>query len=611
MAVRIVEVGPRDGLQNIKNGIPTTTKLELVRRLADTGLNTVELTSVVSPKSIPQLADCRQVLQDTTVKQLVGNPRLRLPVLVPNPKGLEIALQHGVREVAVFVSATEGFSRANINCTVDQGIERAAQVASKAISANVVVRGYVYTSYIYDVIVDIADNTYSYVSCIFADPYSGPTPASAVLHCVKALLDMGCYEVSLGDTLGVGSPTNVRSLLGHLVDGGIPVDRLAGHFHDTYGGAVANVWEAYQCGVRVFDSSVAGLGGCPFAPGAKGNVASEDVVYMFQTAGVHTGVDLLKLAETGTWISQQLRRPNDSRAGSALDVKHQISRPASRPIQAIDWTLARETEGLQVYSSGANLKIVLNRPKNGNALTAAMISELTDVVAAASQDISTSRLIITARGKFFCTGMDLSKGGTPVAQGQSSSDAQYERLTKLFETIDQSPKVTIACLNGPAFGGGVGLAFSCDIRLCAASATVTLSEVKLGLCPATISKYVIREWGVAFSREAMLTARPVTAAELKARGVIFEVAEPDRLDERLDALLVHLKSASRNASHLSKELVRLAWAHGGGDTQSRGLKHLFDEMMRPDADGSHGVKEFQAGRPVDWDVYNTKIRTKL
>lgn len=425
---------------------------------------------------------------------------------------------------------------------------------------------------------------------------------------------MGCYEVSLGDTLGVGSPSNVRSLLRYLVDAGIPIDRLAGHFHDTYGGAVANVWEGYQCGLRVFDSSVAGLGGCPFAPGAKGNVASEDLVYMFQTAGIHTGVDLLKLVETGLWISQQLKRSNDSRAGSALAVKHQIGKTTGRqPVQTapIDWTLARETDGLQVYSSGANLKIVLNRPRNGNALTTSMISELTAVVAAASQDISTSRLVITARGKFFCTGMDLSKGGTPVAQGQSSSDSQYERLTKLFETIDQCPKVTIACLNGPAFGGGVGLAFSCDIRLCAANATVTLSEVKLGLSPATISKYVIREWGVAFAREAMLTARPVAAAELKSRGVAFEVAESDKLDERLDALLTHLKSASRNASHLSKELIRLAWKHGGDDTQARGIKHLFDEMMKPDADGSHGVKEFQAGRPVDWDVYNSKIRNKL
>lgn len=429
---------------------------------------------------------------------------------------------------------------------------------------------------------------------------------------------MGCYEVSLGDTLGIGSPSNVRSLLRYLVDhGSIPMDRLAGHFHDTYGGAVANVWEAYQCGIRVFDSSVGGLGGCPFAPGAKGNVASEDLVYMFHNAGIDTGVDLLKLAETGVWISHQLRRSNDSRAGAALAVKHRLApspNPSANAPQhefAVPWTQVRETEGLQIYQSAANLKIILNRPRNGNALTAAMLSDLTAVITDASRDPLISRLIIAARGKFFCTGMDLAKDSTPVAQGQSSSDSQYERLTALFEVIDQCPKVTIACLNGPAFGGGVGLAFSCDIRLCTVNSTVTLSEVKLGLSPATISKYVIREWGVAFAREAMLSARPVTAAELKARGVVSEVADnPEQLDRRLNGLLVRLKAASPNASRLSKDLVRLAWAHGGNEEQARGIKALFDEMMRPDADGSHGVKEFQARRPVDWDAYYAARRVK-
>lgn len=431
---------------------------------------------------------------------------------------------------------------------------------------------------------------------------------------------MGCYEVSLGDTLGVGSPSNVRSILRYLVDnGGIPINQLAGHFHDTYGGAVANVWEAYQCGMRVFDSSVGGLGGCPFAPGAKGNVASEDLVYMFHNAGINTGVDQLKLAETGLWISHQLRRPNASRAGAALAVKYRLS-PSSSPSTdvpqqelAIQWIQVRETEGLQLYLSGANLKIILNRPKNGNALTAAMLSDLTTVIKDTSRDPTISRLIITARGKFFCTGMDLAKDSTPVAQGQSSSDSQYERLTALFEAIDQCPKVTIACLNGPAFGGGVGLAFSCDIRLCTANSTVTLSEVKLGLSPATISKYVIREWGLAFAREAMLSARPVTAAELKARGVVSEVAEsPEQLDKYINGLLIRLKAASPNASRLSKDLVRLAWAHGGDEEQARGIKALFDEMMRPDADGSHGVKEFQARRPVDWDAYYAaQVKPKL
>lgn len=429
---------------------------------------------------------------------------------------------------------------------------------------------------------------------------------------------MGCYEVSLGDTLGVGSPSNVRALLHYLNNNnGIPMDRLAGHFHDTYGGAVANVWEAYQCGMRVFDSSVSGLGGCPFAPGAKGNVASEDLVYMFHNAGIETGIDLSKLVGTGVWISHQLGRPNDSRAGAALAVKHQVgslsnqSTDRSQHKSTTHWTLARETEGLQVYSSGVNLKIILNRPRNGNALTAAMITDLIAVILDATHTASISRLIITARGKFFCTGMDLAKGSTPVAQGQSSSDTQYEQLTKLFEVIDQCPKVTIASLNGPAFGGGVGLAFSCDIRLCTAKATVTLSEVKLGLCPATISKYVIRELGIAFAREAMLTARPVTAAELKTRGVVSEVADsPDQLENRLDEFLFRLRVASPNASRLSKELVRLAWVHSGDDEQARGIKTLFDEMMKSDGDGSYGVKEFQAGRPVDWDAYTTQRQVK-
>ncbi|RAH86749.1 aldolase [Aspergillus japonicus CBS 114.51] len=284
--VRIVEVGPRDGLQNIATHIPTSTKLDLIQRLHHAGLKSIELTSVVSPRKIPQLADCRDLLQHSLIRSLASDPHLRLPVLVPNLRGFEIAHSLDVKEVAVFISATEGFSRANINCTVGQGIERAREVASHAIAAGLAVRGY--------------------VSCIFSDPFDGLTSPAAVLRCVGALLDAGCYEVSLGDTLGVGSPATVRSLIRYLTDAGISVSRLAGHFHDTYGRGVANVWEAYTCGVRVFDSSVAGLGGCPFAPGAKGNVATEDVAYMFHNAGIETGIDLASLVDTRAWISKQL-----------------------------------------------------------------------------------------------------------------------------------------------------------------------------------------------------------------------------------------------------------------------------------------------------------------
>lgn len=452
------------------------------------------------------------------------------------------------------------------------------------------------------------------MSCIFADPYDGPTTPSAVLRCVRTLLEAGCYEVSLGDTLGVGSPSNVRGLITYLIQSGVALDKLAGHFHDTYGQAVANVWEAYQCGVRTFDSSVAGLGGCPFAPGAKGNVASEDLVYMFQNAGVDTGVDLPKLVETGVWISRQLSLANSSRAGAALAAKQVLvarNSKSDKPQAKVPllWKLVSEKPGLLLYRSGVNMKIVLNRPKNGNALTAGMIADLTAEVQNASEDPSISRIVITANGKYFCTGMDLGKGSTPVGQGGPTSDAQFDRLTGLLRAVDQSPKVTIACINGSAFGGGVGLAFACDIRLCAKGVVMTLSEVKLGLSPATISAYVFREWGIAFAREAMLTARPVTAAELHSRGLVKAVT--DDLEGGLDDLLTRLRVASPDASRLSKDLSRLAWAHSGREGQATGIKAVFDQMMRPDADGAHGVKEFQSGRKVDWDSYTERTKAKL
>ncbi|KAJ0423046.1 hypothetical protein BJY00DRAFT_322180 [Aspergillus carlsbadensis] len=582
-AVRIVEVGPRDGLQNIRNLVDTATKIQLIQRLQQAGHRTIELTSFVSPRAIPQLADAQRVVGDQGVKALLQDSGLNLPVLVPNLKGLEKAIASGIKEVAVFISATEGFSKANINCTVDQGLERAKAVIRKATENGITVRGY--------------------VSCIFADPYDGPTPPAAVSRCVASLLEYGCYEVSLGDTLGVGVPLDVRRLLSYLETNEIPMQKLAGHFHDTHGSAVANAWEAYKCGIRVFDGSVAGLGGCPFAPGAKGNVSSEDLVYMFERAGVRTGVDLVKLAETGVWISRQLSIPNASRAGAALTASRQKHSPQALP--KLNWELVRQTEGLEVYRSGVNLKLVLNRPKNGNALTSRMIADLTAQIRAADSDPHTSRLIITGNGKFFCTGMDLATGSTPVGEGGSTSDAQYNRLYNLFEAIDQSSKVTIACLNGPAFGGGVGLAFACDIRVATKDASVTLSEVKLGLSPATISKYVIREFGFAFAREAMLSARTVTAEELHRRGLVSQLAaSTSELTAIIDGLLNRLKVASPEGSRMSKQLVRLAWADAGKQAQEEGIRAIFDAMMRPDAEGAYGVKEFQAKRPVDWDAYS-------
>ena len=603
-AVRIVEVGPRDGLQNIKTTVPTATKLELISRLRQTGLRTIEITAVVSPKAIPQLADCRQLLADNGIQAFLSDESSRVPVLIPNLKGLEIALEHGVREVAVFVSASEGFSKANINASVADGLARARQVAEKAIVAGIAVRGY--------------------VSCIFSDPYDGPTPQASVLRVVRNLLDMGCYEVSLGDTLGVGSANDVKSLLEYLQQHGISLSQLAGHFHDTYGQAVSNVWQAYQCGVRVFDSSVGGLGGCPFAPGAKGNAATEDLVYLFEQAKLDTGVDLPKLVEVGNWISAQLKKPNESRAGVALAAKKALVQSKS-PMQVnetisseLPWSMLSETENIKTYRSGVNLKVVLNQPRKGNALNIAIISELTEVFCRARGDRSISRIVITGEGKYFCAGMDLGKGTSPVAQTKDVSDAQYERLSKLFEAIDTAPQVTIACINGPAFGGGVGLAFACDIRIASKSATVTLSEAKLGLCPATISKYVIREWGLAFTREAMLSARPISMVELHSLGLITKVVEePEPLSAELDRYLAQLKIAGPEASSMCKELIRLGWTQAGSQIQETGIKKLFDRMMHPNSEAAVGLRAFQTTkRALDWDEITmartaTSTRSKL
>jgi hydroxymethylglutaryl-CoA lyase len=451
-----------------------------------------------------------------------------------------------------------------------------------------------------------------YISCIFEDPFDGPTPEAAVLHVVKKQLEMGCYEVSLGDTLGAGTAADVTRLLQYLYSHGIPADKLAGHFHDTYGQAVSNAWTAFQLGVRAFDSSVGGLGGCPYAPGAKGNVATEDLVYLFERAGVSTNVDLAELAKTGQWISEQLGKSNDSRVGTALSRKSAPPATSSQQYvtEKLEWTsMADQTEGLQKFRSGPNIKIILDRPKNGNALTVPMISALTSLFESSATDNTISRIALTASGKFFCTGMDLGKDSA-VAKSPAASDEQFHRLSRLFEAISNAPQVTIAAINGHAFGGGVGLAFACDIRLGVSDAAFTLSEVKLGLSPATISKYVAREWGPAFTREAMLSGRPVSVAQLRTLGLVATAVDSkEKLDDALDTYLRRLRAAAPRASTMVKELV----AASGEDGQDLRIKQVFDEMMKPGSESEFGLREFQSGnRNIDWDAYTEqKGRPKL
>ena len=288
---RIVEVGPRDGLQNEKTFLPTATKIELIDRLSDTGLQTIEATSFVSPKWVPQLADAADVY--TAIRKETG---VRYPVLVPNLQGYERARAVGVSEIAVFTAASEAFNRKNINASIDESIERFTPVIERAKVDGVAVRGY--------------------VSTVLGCPYQGEVPVADVVRVAKRLHDLGCYEISLGDTIGIGTPAKAKSMVAAVAEH-VPMSALAVHFHDTRGQALANILACLELGVAVIDSSVSGAGGCPYARGATGNVASEDVVYMLRGMGVETGVDLDKLVETGRWLSGQLMRDNGSKVGKA------------------------------------------------------------------------------------------------------------------------------------------------------------------------------------------------------------------------------------------------------------------------------------------------------
>jgi len=290
--VRLVEVGARDGLQNEPNPVSTETKLELIDRLGAAGVSYIEAASFVSPKWVPQMGDAREVM--TGIKRHEG---ITYAALTPNLKGLEAALETGAQEVAVFGAASESFTKKNINCTIAESLERFAPVIEKARDAGIPVRGY--------------------VSTVLGCPYEGDIAPEKVAEVSKTLFKMGCYEISLGDTIGVGTPLKAKRML-EVVSRDIPIDKLAAHFHDTYGQALANLYAVLEEGISIIDSSVAGLGGCPYAKGASGNVASEDVVYLLHGLGIQTGIDLQKLAETGHWITQSIQRPNRSKVGTAL-----------------------------------------------------------------------------------------------------------------------------------------------------------------------------------------------------------------------------------------------------------------------------------------------------
>jgi len=298
--VKIVEVGPRDGLQNEKQTVTTETKLELIDRLAQSGLRVIEATAFVSPKWVPQMSDHAAVLQ--RLKRRTG---VSYPVLAPNMQGYEAAIAAGAREVAVFAAASETFSQRNINCSIAQSIERFKPIFAAAKIDGIKVR--------------------AYVSCVVGCPYEGAIDAAQVTDVAGELFELGSYEISLGDTIGVGTPATVLQML-EAVSQRVPKEQLAGHYHDTYGMAAANVHASYQFGLRTFDSSVSGLGGCPYAQGASGNVATEDVVYLLSGLGATTGIDLDKLIDASAWISERLKREPGSKVTRALLAKRAQAR---------------------------------------------------------------------------------------------------------------------------------------------------------------------------------------------------------------------------------------------------------------------------------------------
>ena len=290
-SVKIVEVGPRDGLQNESVRVPTETKIELIDRLSATGLQAIEATAFVSPKWVPQMADHSEVM-----RRIARRDGVSYPVLVPNMRGFETARQAGITEIAVFAAATEAFSRKNINCSIAESLQRFAPLMEAARASDIQVRGY--------------------VSCVLGCPYEGEVDAQRVADIARQLYDQGCYEISLGDTIGVGTPATARATFAAAAEA-VPVEHLAGHFHDTYGQALANILAAMDLGVSVFDSSVGGLGGCPYANGATGNVATEDVLYMLHGMGIETGVALDAVIDTGRFICDAIGRPSASRVSMA------------------------------------------------------------------------------------------------------------------------------------------------------------------------------------------------------------------------------------------------------------------------------------------------------
>ena len=421
---------------------------------------------------------------------------------------------------------------------------------------------------------------------------------------------MGCYEVGLGDTLGVGTPYDTEKLL-RVLFSEIPPEKLAGHYHDTYGQAVANVFKSYDMGVRAFDSSVAGLGGCPYAKGATGNAATEDLVYLFGKAGVSTGIDLQQLSEVGAWISAKVGQKNNSRAGSALVAKStpatsSESKVGNIPTSSLEWKVLSDDGEHRVSRAGNVVKITLTRTRNGNALSNSMVEGMTRLFNDLAKDQSVFQIVLEAEGKFFCTGMDLSSSGSTASNDPNMKEEYYNKVEALFSAITNSPQTTIAVIDGLCYGGGVGVAFACDVRLVSSNVRFTMTEIKLGLSPATISRHIVRELGIPFAREAMLSGRTLNPQELQSIGAIHGIADSkEGLQTMAAEYLDNLHNCAPRSAAAIKELVRLSWTDPGGEDQTKYVKQVFLDMIAPGSEGEFGMSQFRKKiKKIDWGQFH-------
>ncbi|MCL6631703.1 MAG: hydroxymethylglutaryl-CoA lyase [Alicyclobacillus herbarius] len=511
--VVIQEVGPRDGLQHEPGFVQTQTKVELVQRLVDAGCRRIEVSSFVHPRWIPALADADEVF--ASLRRVSG---VEYSALVPNLKGLERALAARVDAVSVFMSASETHNRKNINKSIAETFPVLQPVIRQAKAAGLRVRGYVSTA--------------------FGCPYEGPVPVDQVVRVSQHLLEMGVDELSIGDTIGVAVPTQVEHLLSELAPH-IPLSRVALHFHDTRGTALANIYAALEVGVSTFDASIGGLGGCPYAPGATGNVATEDVLYMLEGMGVATEIDTNRLMEVSEWLESELGRPLDSHASrvarsarmmrSASESPHASGQAKGKEKQASVDLQSSSAEPLllrQELDDGQIVVLTLNRPRQRNALSQSLLARLEEELQR-PKTLRARVLIFTGNGSAFCAGADLKERRTMDDQAVLRAVA---RIRGFVAAVARLPMPVITAIHGAALGGGLELALAADIRLCTEDAVFGLPETTLAIIPgAGGTQRLPRLIGPARAKELIYTGRRIDGKMALSIGLVNQVVDSSAL----------------------------------------------------------------------------------